>query len=224
MDGLEYWKLCDSFTVVQAALLIIGVNPTGYDYIDRSLSHDRPDNFNAAFAALKNAINDGKLKATIRREAWEQGWNENPEQDERMDHDERGKWIIYKAYPDWDQSTVSREDLTEWLFNRNFKPPFFFEQPKTTDSLPDYLDKEHPQYSPKLAAAVRAWEAVTTDPKYRNNGKTAKANLARWLTAHAGEFGLVKEGGEINADAIKNQIAKVANWDREGGAPKTPGG
>jgi len=56
-----------------------------------------------------------------------------------------------------------------------------------------------------------------------DNGKHVKQNLESWLTAHAAEFDLVKDDGEINADAIKNQIAKVANWKDKGGAPKTPG-
>jgi hypothetical protein len=33
---------------------------------------------------------------------------------------------------------------------------------------------------------------------------------------------LKKKGGKPNSLAITEQIAKVANWDEEGGAPKTP--
>ncbi|NLE23728.1 MAG: hypothetical protein GX625_00050 [Clostridiaceae bacterium] len=226
MEAMEYWKLCDSFTVVQAALLIVGENPAiSQGYVLTNQPMDRPDGFDAAFAALTNAINQGKLRATIRRDARVSGWDEFPAPGEGVGTDEQGETIYYKPYPDWNLTMVTREDLTEWLFNRNFKPPSFFEQQTTNNSpnsLPGYLDKNHAHYSPKLAAAVRSWEAVTADPKYNNNGKTAKTNLTNWLTSHAGEFGLVKEDGEINADAIKNQIAKVANWQPDGGAPKTP--
>jgi hypothetical protein len=220
MDGIDYWKLCDEFTVIQAALLIIGEDPAGtQDYIEQWESQNRPQGFDACFAALKNAINAGRLKATIRRVAWERGFNEDPGPDELCEIDGRKRQIIYKADSDWGLSTIQREDLTEWLSSRNFKPAFFFEQ--KTDA-PDYLDPKHPKYSPKLAAAIRAWEAVTTDPRYNNNGKTPKANIENWLNSHAAEYDLVKEDGENNADAIKNQIAKVANWQTDGGAPKTP--
>jgi len=200
---------------------------------------DRPKFFDSVFDALKNAIIDGKLKAVIRLDSRTElmGQYKN-----YANIDEIAKpWVIpdetedppelydvfLKKEPNWRETTISREDLTEWLFKHNVKPSFFFEQQTTNnspDSLPAYLDKSHPHYAPKLAAAVRSWEAVTADPKYNNNGKTAKTNLTNWLSSHAGEFGLVKDDGEINADAIKNQIAKVANWQTDGGAPKTPGG
>jgi hypothetical protein len=36
MDPLDYWRLCDELSVVQAALLIVGEDPSGtQDYIDR---------------------------------------------------------------------------------------------------------------------------------------------------------------------------------------------
>ncbi|MDY0187584.1 MAG: hypothetical protein RBR16_06645 [Syntrophus sp. (in: bacteria)] len=233
MEAIEYWKLPNSLTVIQAALLIVGKDP---DLFQGNIFEDPPSGFGAVFAALKNDIKDGKLKALIRLDSRTEHCGEyrnysNSDEiarpwplseDMYEDYD-----IFYKAEPNWEETTVSRQDLVEWLFNRNYKPPLFFEQQTTTDSLdslPGYLDKNHPCYSPKLAAAVRAWEAVTTDQKYRNNGKTVKANLARWLNDHAAEFGLVKEDGTPNSDAINNQIAKVANWQTDGGAPKTPGG
>lgn len=81
---------------------------------------------------------------------------------------------------------------------------------------PDYLDPMNPRYAPKLAAAVRAWQAVT-DP----NGKHPKQALAKWLREHATEFGLADDKGKPNEDGIE-QVAKVANWKPGGGAPKTP--
>lgn len=46
--------------------------------------HKRPENFSASFAALSPAILGGRLPATIRREAWERGWDEEPESGERL--------------------------------------------------------------------------------------------------------------------------------------------
>ena len=28
MDGLDFWRLCDDFTIVQAALLMVGCDPS----------------------------------------------------------------------------------------------------------------------------------------------------------------------------------------------------
>lgn len=81
----------------------------------------------------------------------------------------------------------------------------------------DYLNPDHPRYAPKLAAAVRAWQFVT-EP----NGKHPKQALTKWLRDHAEEFGLVDDKGKPNETGI-DEVAKVANWQPGGGAPKTPG-
>lgn len=75
-------------------------------------------------------------------------------------------------------------------------------------------------YAPKLAAAVAAWEAVTSDPK-RLRGKSPKQALEAWLTEHAAEYDLVNKDGTPNKTGIE-EAAKVANWQPAGGAPKTP--
>jgi hypothetical protein len=73
---------------------------------------------------------------------------------------------------------------------------------------PQYLDPAHFHYSPRLAAAVRAWEAVSSGGI---NG-TVKQALSEWLTQHAGEF-------KLSAEAII-QCAYVANWRTTGGRVK----
>lgn len=80
----------------------------------------------------------------------------------------------------------------------------------------DYLDPNHPRYAPKLAAAVRAWQAVTDA-----GGKHPKQALAKWLRENAAEFGMTDDGGKPNETGIE-EAAKVANWQPGGGAPKTP--
>ncbi len=72
------------------------------------------------------------------------------------------------------------------------------------------------RYAPKLAAAVKAWRAVV-DP----NGKHPRTALEDWLTQNAAELELLKADGTPNKGGIE-EIAKVANWRMEGGAPKTP--
>ncbi len=122
--------------------------------------------------------------------------------------------IIYRARPDWHLTTVQVDDLRAWLSGRGIRTGFFF--PTTTDA-PDYLDPGNPRYAAKLAAAVRAWQTVT-DP----NGKHPKLAIVKWLREHAAEFGLTDDEGKPNETGIE-ETAKVANWQRGGGAPKTPG-
>ncbi|MDM0051416.1 hypothetical protein [Variovorax sp. J22R115] len=72
-----------------------------------------------------------------------------------------------------------------------------------------YMNPLHPRYAPKLAAAVRAWQAVDDE------GKTSpKQALEGWLRAHADDFGLT--------NAAVEECSKVANWKAQGRAPKTP--
>ena len=75
-------------------------------------------------------------------------------------------------------------------------------------------------YAPKLAAAVRAWNEVTSNPEALN-GKTPKKALEIWLRKHANEYGLTAKDGNPNELGIE-EICKVANWKPAGGASPTP--
>jgi len=78
MDKMDYWRLCDELSVAQAVLLIIGIDPNEFLYVMNWQEHERPEKFSAVFAALTHAILGGRLPATIRREAWTRGWDEEP--------------------------------------------------------------------------------------------------------------------------------------------------
>ncbi len=80
----------------------------------------------------------------------------------------------------------------------------------------DFLDPNHPRYAPKLAAAVSAWLAVES-----SKGVSPKQAIAKWLREHAEAFGLSDANGKPNETGIE-EVAKVANWQPSGGAPKTP--
>jgi hypothetical protein len=118
----------------------------------------------------------------------------------------------------WQDARVTVEHIREWLKKRGVQRGFFFPEPQG----PDYLSSRHPNYSPKLAAAIRAWVAVSGNTELRK-GRSVKQALDVWLRQHANEFGLTKQDGNPNEQGIQ-EIAKIANWDTKGGAPKTPGG
>jgi len=219
MEDLDYWRLCDEVSVTQAALLIVDVDPAkSQDYIANWTADNRPIGYDASLAALTHAILAGRLKATIRRGAWERGWNEDPSEGESQGRDDRGHQIIFKTDPDWSLTTITVDDLRTWLRGRGIKTGFFF--PEETDSA-DYLNPRDPHYAPKLAAAISAREAVKNDPSAMR-GKTVKQAIIIWLRRHADRYGLTKEDGSPNEQGIE-EISKIANWDTKGGAPKTPG-
>ena len=194
MNALDYWRLCDELSVVQAALLIVGEDPSeSQDYIDNWQPDRRPKGYEAAKAALTNAINAQRLPAKIA-------------------HSEDVFEISLQ------RTTIAVADLQAWLRSRGFEAGFFFPEPKTG---PDYLSADGQHYSAKLAAAVEAWKAVTANEELRR-GKSVKQAVIIWLRQHANEFGLTKDDGNPNEQGIED-IAKIANWDTRGGAPKTPG-
>jgi hypothetical protein len=196
MDSLDYWRLCDELSVVQAAVLIVGEDPSAFqEWIEGA--HTRPEGYDAAKAALVHAIRGNRLPARIV---------------ERQDKSSFGE-------PDLHETTVLVEDLRTWLQLRGIKTGFFFTA--LQQSEPDYLVALHDHYSPKLAAAIEAWKAVSADSALRL-GKTVKQALVVWLRQHANEFWLTKEDGNPNEQGIE-EVAKIANWDTRGGAPKTPG-
>jgi len=228
------WSLSDTFKVHEAAALIAGFDPNA---VDASCEFFRDTETNltdsngigrvlTVLAALTNAVNAGKLKATIRRNARLQAWDEYPNHGEAVRdlyqpepvEIRKGfeQAVIYFEAPDWTKTTIDREDLIAWLRSRGHTTGFFF--PDAVSDAPDYLNPTHPRYVSKLAAAVRAWQAVTDLGSLHPNQA-----LQKWLRLHASEFdGLTKDDGTLNELSI-TEVAKVANWKPSGGAPKTPG-
>jgi hypothetical protein len=201
MEALDHWRLCDELSVVQAALLIVGEDPSQLQHkIENYPPSNRPPGYDATKVALINAIKGKRLPATVIDIVFDP-----------LDPD--GNFVGTC----WHSTTVVVEDLRTWLRSQGVETGFFFSQP---NAGPDYLSNEHPNYSAKLAAAIQAWRAISADPELRR-GRSVKQALIIWLRQHANEFGLTKEDGNPNEQGIED-VAKIANWDTKGGAPKTP--
>lgn len=235
---LDSWRLCDEVSVNQAALLICNVSPSSPDglYWRERQAHERPVGFDAARTALTSAVLAGRLKAKLRFAAWYLEFDSKrrdgefilqlatPRQfdpaavAEQIDHDSVDKTMNYSVSerPDWDDTMVLVEDLRHWLVSRGFSTGFFF-APGSAREIPGYLDPTHERFAPKLAAAVRAWEAVTFAGK-----SSPKMALQKWLREKAAELGLTDAKGRPLETPI-DEISKVANWKSEGGAPKSGG-
>jgi hypothetical protein len=194
-DPLELWYLCRTYSLVQAALLIAGHDPAAFENVEQLTWEKRPKGYEAVKAALVKHI-------------------------ERRGDFGNQVWLDQRSMQGTDlhRSTVSFVEVREWLADHGHVDGFFGRKEKTK-TLPSYLNKRHPRYAPKLAAAVAAWEAIEETAKSR--AKSPKNIIRDWLMEHAAEFELLKDDGSLNNEGIED-VAKVANWRLKGGAPSTP--
>ncbi|MEY4732465.1 MAG: hypothetical protein RLZZ464_531 [Pseudomonadota bacterium] len=202
MESLDFWRLSEELSVIQAALLLVGCDPSSEDGYAESWDMDkRPKGYEAAKTAITNAFRRGAIKGRL------------------VPH--------YSFDPDFDphegveiedsinlaESLVEVDSLRQWLVTRGIRTGFFF--PVASNS-PDYLDPNNKRYAPKLAAAISAWQAII-DPK----GKSPRQALEKWLREHATKFAMTDDNGNPVNLAVR-ECAKVANWETVGGAPRTP--
>ncbi|MDA1372720.1 MAG: hypothetical protein O2971_18455 [Proteobacteria bacterium] len=204
LSSLDLWRLCDELTIVQAALLLSGLEPSGnQDFVEHWEPHKRPPGYEAAKAALTRALKRGDIDGEIAP---------------HYDTDINGHIIgPIDGTIDLQQSVLEVASVKNWLGKRGISTGFFFAE---KEDFLDFLDTKHPRYSPKLAASVSAWFAIDSEESL--NGKSPKSALERWLRENAADYGLSDEEGKPNEKGIE-ECAKVANWQTKGGAPKTPG-
>jgi hypothetical protein len=203
----QLWHLNDDLSIHDAVCLIAGYDPNDYDIANSHFGYDEHQvdfpSYSPVHSALITAARLGKIKVRFSND------NINDE----------------VSHP---KTTIQLDDLKEWLVSRGFKSGFLFEGDNINKNDPDYLNPNHPRYAPKLAASVKAWLAMSDDNLLHK--KTPIQAMSDWLESRYKEFDLIhkqtneKAGykkGDINSGAIK-EAAKVANWNQEGGAPKTP--
>jgi len=199
------WHVFSEYTGAEIAALSAGVDPEFIERAHYSLMDFKagvPETLvkqaNSELFLLARAIEKGAVTADVKRDL--------------------------NGSPVYTQSKITREAIIGWLKARGMTTGFFFPEASDTPadhpatSTPEYLNPDHPHYTPKLAAAVKAWQALAGREVER---KSVKQTLEAWLSERAGELGLLKEDGNPNCTAL-DEIAKVANWNPKGGAPKTP--
>lgn len=208
MEAMDYWRLCDQLTVVQAALLVVGEDPSGNlaNCENWSLG-DRPQGYEAAKSAISHALKTGVIKGS-------RVGNKLPDPWYDADGNLRDR---FDDGVDPSTSVVEVVSLRQWLVSRGFTSGFFF---PAVPEAPSYLNSQGENYAPKLAAAIAVWEAVGFQPE-STKGRSVKSAMQKWLREHAGQYGLTKDDGNPNEQGIE-EVAKIANWDPRGGAPKTP--
>jgi len=211
----DIWRLIDYYTLPQAAALIANIDPCAIEYKEASkslhLQTGMPNDIRVGHANIVFTLLVKKIKK------------------------EYAKWAEENQI---EKIPLKKQFFVDWLIRTGQNPKFFSREIERTRAhrsamrnmklherimeetrlrRKDYLDPENPRYAPKLAAAIRAWQAVE-DPK----GKHPAQAIREWLTRNAKELGLLKDDGKPNKSAIED-IAKIANWQPKGGAPKTPG-
>lgn len=240
MEELDYWRLCEEFNIVQAALLVVGEDPSLAEYAENWQLENRPKGYEGAKTAicggLKNFVRykneSDELEAQTENLRVEYSYApdmlvENEDylsslcsrsisgtlvRQSELDINGNDTGFI-EGTVDVYRSMVNADSLKRWLRLKGFTTGFFFPDPVETMG---FLDPLHSRYAPKLAATVRAWHAVTDAGK-----RSPKQALDKWLREHAAEFNLTNDEGKPIEQAIE-ECSKVANWNAKGGATKTP--
>src|SRR5579871_5919654 len=140
MESLDYWRLCDSLSIFQATLLIIGEDPASNSaYVEQWAKSERPTGYEATKTALINAIKSGEIKpAEFCLEKFE---------------DDRGYIHEMAGVIDIQNTVIDISSIKSFLLQRGITKGFFF--PAENSGAEKYLNSNDPHYAPKLAAAVR---------------------------------------------------------------------
>ncbi len=195
MTDLERWKIVKQFTIFQIVLLISGYDPTDSDDFPFSRwTEEARHKTLPMLKALEQAIEDGTLPLhkTVRTE---------------------------DGAIDFRFSLVHVKELKAWLTVVGVRDGYFI-APASAMEADEIEDHRGRYYAPKLAAAMAAWKAVTSDPD-RLSGKSPKQALTLWLKENAERYSLLNKDQSPNLTGIE-EVAKVANWQAAGGAPTTP--
>ena len=204
LEPIDFWKFHDTLDVFEATHLILNQDPSQYSNVSE---YNISNSYETILRALQKDIRSEKLWANIVHD-YDNNYSRNEPE-------------IY-----WGKTTIGVSILKEWLISKNCKPSFFFSSENTGN--PDYLNKDNPRYSAKLAAGIKVWLAMEDNQLLK--GKAPIPAMESFLTNNYKELGLMHnqdstqhgyKKGDINKGAI-HQIAKIANWNDKGGAPSTP--
>lgn len=243
LSELDLYNLSTTFSLVDAAILIAGGNPTETEFDEESCSEVKKTHgheaYTRTFEALRHAALKGELEVDFSFSVpYRIG---DPLLDEGDPHDpfvradlfvqagaKVANALVYRGelpseeskaglhicrVPNWHKSTVQRDVLKDWLRSCSVFPEALFPEGHEDE----ILNQSGPRYAPKLACAVAAWRAVQAAAPSR----TVKQTLEAWVISNGARFGLGDDG--VVSKKVAAEVATLANWNRTGGAPATPG-
>lgn len=197
------WLLAEDLTVRQAALLLLNEDPEDYPDAEYPDNHRQvPSGYQAARQVIASAL---LAKRITGLRAWKTKTAYDPDGLESWQEEIEGDLCA-------NRSTINMDSLRAWLASKNVTVEQFAGLSRTSD---DFLDREDPSYSPKLAATIAAWRHVKQNPI---NGLSIKRQLADWLHANSARFWPDGMDSKVT-DTFVNEAARIANWDAEGGRP-----
>lgn len=193
------WLLADELSIKHVALLILNEDPERYQKSGWRFDPGAPAGYLAIEEALMGALRKGKIAGQIKECIEEWGAGEGREIPDTIDPD---------------TSKIDMDSLREWLAEKNVEINHLFELVPTIPM--DCRHKEHHHYSPKLAATIAAWDAVSANFQAHIS---VKDQLRSWLQANAAEFGVADDELKPTKNFL-DAACLIANWNTTGG--RTP--
>lgn len=235
LPDLSDWRFIEVWTIEEAALVWAAINPM--DHMNVRLHEMRglvPSTQYAKACIYQRAIAEAVCGGTLSFvTAWEErpgyecvhekevSFPDLPESGYILHHMTR---VSQAAFIKWAQSKKmwSLKQQQRLLESQNRHEDYDsrntiemeLSKPSLALPAPIYLDSTHPLSAAELVAANEAWMAVTQDGNPKNSGTAVRAAMMKFLNSHPVHRAL---GG-----AAKDRICTVANWDKKGGATKTP--
>lgn len=118
---------------------------------------------------------------------------------------------------------INPQEFIRWLSNKGLSYPQEFDSLMDGDPFIDlkpYLNKNHPEYSVELAAAVKVWEAMFVDKKYDPNfSQNLREQVGTWLEQN---YGKRLNRGCVKEDTATLRISTLVTPDKliKGGRPR----
>lgn len=190
---LQTWRNCAEVSIVQAALLMLDIEPQGLASKVENLSDDdQPIGYLAARQALESAVRSGGLEGELKPIDFTNviGAPQDP----------------FDAL-DYHSSFVMMADLKRWLGDIDHNCDLIS---KPTPEVDPWRDKKHERYSRKLSAAISAWEQYG---EYADYSGTTKQKIERWLSENAIHLELINKDTGLPATSVIEEMAEIVNWD-----------
>ncbi len=192
MTNLKAWRLRKRATLSEAASLGAGHNPDG-DFPDKELVGTIKTIEKALIEVAESAPDE--LDADV---SWVEAISFDFEDESGIDP--------YKT-------TVDTKKVARWFKQAGMNHDFAVLEPEVARE--DFLDPDHLRFAPELALAVHAWRGLLE--RDVGPGGVLKA-IENWVREHPEVW---QGKGSLGNDAT-GRIAKVANWNKVGGATPTP--
>ncbi|KDD84036.1 hypothetical protein L519_4810 [Bordetella bronchiseptica MBORD678] len=247
MPDLSGWNPVAEFRAIEAALLLSGIDPWDHeDFVRgrRALMHSRVKQFKSMERAIVTAISQGTLAARAVVSLFTDNGDNYTQNFDLVNH----SWADIDTF----QTMITRPSLFAWVAKARIDyarprpapkpmvtaPPWTPElsevlrdigedsdrtdtitpeavRPLLIENKPSFLDPDNEMSPVELRAAADCWEAITVDGDPSKQGKAILAVAKEWLQNNRSKY------GDLSGEAIE-RIAKVVNWNKKGGAPRTP--